>query len=67
LKYIHFVRCVKSAGAAEGVGVVFEQDANPPDDNAHAPNEEFHLPTFYRGVETLIHYYSILSTMPGER
>ena len=38
-----------------------------PDDNAHAPNEKLHLPTFYRGVETLIHYYSILSTMPGAR
>jgi acetylornithine deacetylase/succinyl-diaminopimelate desuccinylase-like protein len=31
-----------------------------PDDNPHAPNEKFHLPTFYRGIETLIHYYAIL-------
>lgn len=38
-----------------------------PDDNAHAPNEKLHLPTFHRGVETLIHYYSILRTMPGVR
>jgi acetylornithine deacetylase/succinyl-diaminopimelate desuccinylase-like protein len=30
-----------------------------PDDNAHAPNEKFHLPTFYRGIETLIHYYAL--------
>lgn len=30
-----------------------------PDDNAHAPNEKFHLPTFYRGIETLIHYFAL--------
>jgi acetylornithine deacetylase/succinyl-diaminopimelate desuccinylase-like protein len=28
-----------------------------PDDNTHAPNEKLHLPSFYRGVETLVHYY----------
>jgi acetylornithine deacetylase/succinyl-diaminopimelate desuccinylase-like protein len=33
-----------------------------PDDNAHAPNEKFHLPTFYRAVDTLIHYYALLAT-----
>lgn len=33
-----------------------------PDDNAHAPNEKFHLPTFYRGIETLIHYYALLGS-----
>jgi acetylornithine deacetylase/succinyl-diaminopimelate desuccinylase-like protein len=32
-----------------------------PEDNAHAPNEHFHLPTFYRGIETLIHYYDLLA------
>jgi acetylornithine deacetylase/succinyl-diaminopimelate desuccinylase-like protein len=31
-----------------------------PDDNAHAPNEKLHLPTFYRGIETLIHYFALL-------
>lgn len=31
-----------------------------PDDNLHAPNEKFHLPNFYRGIETAIHYYDIL-------
>jgi acetylornithine deacetylase/succinyl-diaminopimelate desuccinylase-like protein len=25
-----------------------------PDDNLHAPNEKFHLPNFYRGIETII-------------
>lgn len=34
-----------------------------PDDNAHAPNERYHLPTFYRGIETLVHYYGLLAGM----
>lgn len=37
-----------------------------PDDNAHAPNEKLHLPTFYRGTETLIHYYSLLGEQLAE-
>lgn len=32
-----------------------------PDDNLHAPNEKFHLPNFYRGTETAIHYYDIFA------
>jgi acetylornithine deacetylase/succinyl-diaminopimelate desuccinylase-like protein len=31
-----------------------------PDDNLHAPNEKIHLPTFYRGIETLVRYFCIL-------
>lgn len=27
-----------------------------PDDRTHAPNEKFHLPNFYKGIETIIHY-----------
>ena len=27
-----------------------------PDDRIHAPNEKFHLPTFFRGIETSIWY-----------
>ena len=27
-----------------------------PDDNLHAPNEKFHLPNFYRGIETAIEF-----------
>jgi acetylornithine deacetylase/succinyl-diaminopimelate desuccinylase-like protein len=27
-----------------------------PDDNLHAPNEKFHLPTWYRGIDTIIHF-----------
>lgn len=28
-----------------------------PGDNLHSPNEKIHLPTFHRGVETLIHFF----------
>jgi len=28
-----------------------------PDDNLHAPNEKQHLPTWYRGIDTFIHFY----------
>jgi acetylornithine deacetylase/succinyl-diaminopimelate desuccinylase-like protein len=27
-----------------------------PDDNLHAPNEKFHLPNYYRGIETYIYF-----------
>lgn len=27
-----------------------------PDDNFHAPNEKLHLPTWYRGIDTLIYF-----------
>ncbi|RME70804.1 MAG: dipeptidase [Chloroflexi bacterium] len=38
-----------------------------PDDNIHAPNERFHLPNFYRGIEAAIHYYDIFSTVAPRR
>ncbi len=31
-----------------------------PDDNPHAPNEKIHLPTFYRGIEAIIRFFSLL-------
>lgn len=31
-----------------------------PDDNLHAPNERFHLPTFYKGIEAFARYLSLL-------
>ena len=31
-----------------------------PDDNLHAPNEKLHLPNFYRGIETVIHFLGFL-------
>ena len=32
-----------------------------PDDNLHAPNEKFHLPNFYRGIEAVAHYLELLA------
>jgi acetylornithine deacetylase/succinyl-diaminopimelate desuccinylase-like protein len=31
-----------------------------PDDRLHSPNEKFHLPNFYRGIETVIHFMNLL-------
>ncbi|MCX7683232.1 MAG: M20/M25/M40 family metallo-hydrolase, partial [Anaerolineae bacterium] len=31
-----------------------------PDDRLHAPDEKFHLPNFYRGIETIIRFMDIL-------
>lgn len=31
-----------------------------PDDNLHAPNEKQHLPNFYRGIESYIHFFANL-------
>ncbi len=31
-----------------------------PDDRLHSPNEKFHLPNFYRGIETVIHFLTIM-------
>jgi len=28
-----------------------------PDDNLHSPNEKFHLPNYYRGIETFIRFF----------
>jgi acetylornithine deacetylase/succinyl-diaminopimelate desuccinylase-like protein len=28
-----------------------------PDDNLHAPNEKQHLPTWYKGIDALIHFF----------
>lgn len=34
-----------------------------PDDNLHSPNEKFHLPNFYRGIEASIHFLGELARM----
>jgi acetylornithine deacetylase/succinyl-diaminopimelate desuccinylase-like protein len=34
--------------------------ASLPDDNAHAPNEKFHIPNFYRGIETICLFFEKL-------
>jgi acetylornithine deacetylase/succinyl-diaminopimelate desuccinylase-like protein len=31
-----------------------------PDDRLHSPNEKFHLPNFYRGIDTIIHFMQFL-------
>lgn len=31
-----------------------------PDDRLHSPNEKFHLPNFYTGIETVIHFIASL-------
>ena len=31
-----------------------------PDDNLHAPNEKFHIPNFYRGIESIILFFEKL-------
>lgn len=31
-----------------------------PDDNLHAPNEKFHLPNFYGGIEVVTRYFELL-------
>ena len=31
-----------------------------PDDRLHSPNEKFHLPNFFRGIETVIHFIEFL-------
>lgn len=33
-----------------------------PDDNLHAPNEKFHLPNFYRGIEAVARYLEMLGS-----
>jgi acetylornithine deacetylase/succinyl-diaminopimelate desuccinylase-like protein len=32
-----------------------------PDDNMHSPNEKLHLPTWYHGIDTFIHFYFNIS------
>jgi acetylornithine deacetylase/succinyl-diaminopimelate desuccinylase-like protein len=31
-----------------------------PDDNLHAPNEKFHIPNFYRGIDSIIRFFQIV-------
>jgi acetylornithine deacetylase/succinyl-diaminopimelate desuccinylase-like protein len=33
-----------------------------PDDNVHAPNEKMHLPTWYRGIDTVINFFENLKS-----
>ncbi len=38
-----------------------------PDDRMHAPNEKFHLPNFYNGIATCIHFLAALAASPPGR
>jgi acetylornithine deacetylase/succinyl-diaminopimelate desuccinylase-like protein len=38
-----------------------------PDDHIHAPNEKFHLPNFYRGIETSIWYLAAAARMSARQ
>ena len=59
---------IRSGGSIPIVGVFHECLGIPsvmmgfglPDDNLHAPNEKFHLPNFYRGMEVLARYLELL-------
>ncbi len=61
---------VRSGGSIPIVGVFDRYLGIPsvmmgfglPDDNLHAPNEKFHLPNFYRGIETVARYLEKLGS-----
>jgi acetylornithine deacetylase/succinyl-diaminopimelate desuccinylase-like protein len=38
-----------------------------PDDNLHAPNEKIHLPTYFRGIEAIMRFYSTLASEHNQR
>jgi acetylornithine deacetylase/succinyl-diaminopimelate desuccinylase-like protein len=47
-----FQRCLGIPSVMMGFGL--------PDDNLHAPNEKFHIPNFYRGIEAVGRYLELL-------
>ena len=59
---------IRSGGSIPIVGVFDQYLGIPsvmmgfglPDDNLHAPNEKFHLPNFFRGIESVARYLEIL-------
>jgi len=59
---------IRSGGSIPIVGVFHDSLGIPsvmmgfglPDDNLHAPNEKFHLPNFYRGIEAVAKYLEML-------
>ncbi|MFN0107107.1 MAG: dipeptidase [Bryobacteraceae bacterium] len=36
-----------------------------PDDNIHAPNEKFHLPNLYNGIDAVERFFQLLTTIPA--
>jgi len=59
---------MRSGGSIPIAGLLHEELKLPvvmmgfglPDDNLHAPNEKFHLPNFYRGIEAVGRYFELL-------
>jgi acetylornithine deacetylase/succinyl-diaminopimelate desuccinylase-like protein len=59
---------IRSGGSIPIVGVFQQHLGIPsvlmgfglPDDNLHAPNEKFHLPNFFRGIEAVARYFTLL-------
>ena len=59
---------IRSGGSIPIVGVFDQYAGIPsvmmgfglPDDNLHAPNEKFHLPNFFRGIEAVRRYLEML-------
>jgi acetylornithine deacetylase/succinyl-diaminopimelate desuccinylase-like protein len=59
---------MRSGGSIPIAGLLHERLGVPvvmmgfglPDDNLHAPNEKFHLPNFYRGIEAVGRYLELL-------
>jgi acetylornithine deacetylase/succinyl-diaminopimelate desuccinylase-like protein len=59
---------MRSGGSIPIAGLLHEHLGIPvvmmgfglPDDNLHAPNEKFHLPNFYRGIEAVGRYLELL-------
>jgi len=59
---------MRSGGSIPIAGLLYDELGVPvvmmgfglPDDNLHAPNEKFHLPNFYRGIEAVGRYLELL-------
>ena len=55
---------VRPGGSIPIVGTLAENMGIPsvlmgfglPDDNLHSPNEKFHLPNFYRGIDAVVRH-----------
>ncbi|NDJ54185.1 MAG: dipeptidase [Chloroflexi bacterium] len=56
-------------GGSIPIVAVFQRELNAPvvlmgfglDDNIHSPNEHFRLENYYRGIDTVIHYFHLLA------
>ena len=50
---VDFEKVLKMPSIMMGMGL--------PDDNLHAPNEKFHIPNFYRGIESIIRFFQLVA------